>query len=235
MLILNYHRVGPVDPRARYRGMFVSQSHLLFQVELLRLLGYQFCTVIDAVQKKQRGEKTVKLACLTFDDGYLDNFNCGLSILRARTIPATVYVVTKDVGKKNVTWSEAGDSYPSDLMDWDQLRLLQDLGWEIGSHAHDHVHLARRSASAQELLIGESYHVLSEKLGPGPRTFAYPYGSYNQETIALLRNMNCPGAVTIQEGVNEDSAHGLELKRIAMRGYSWRHYPKALQKLVWKP
>ncbi|MEI6399063.1 MAG: polysaccharide deacetylase family protein, partial [Pseudomonadota bacterium] len=110
MLILNYHRVGFPPPTARYRGMYVSPDVLSWHIKLLRWRGLEFVTVSDGIA---RGCPP-NLAALTFDDGYLDNYETGRPVLRALGVPATVYVVTGNVGGKAVIWDESGDPQPSD-------------------------------------------------------------------------------------------------------------------------
>jgi peptidoglycan/xylan/chitin deacetylase (PgdA/CDA1 family) len=90
-----------------------------------------------------------KRAVLTFDDGYVDNLTAALPLLQKHNIPATLFVITGDVGKGNGTWDEAGESLPADLLSMGMCETqLRDHGWEIASHAHEHVHLDRYRESA---------------------------------------------------------------------------------------
>lgn len=228
MLILNYHRVGAPPPTVRYRGMYVTPNHLAWHIRLLKGAGFEFVTVSEGV-KRDLGPK---LVALTFDDGYVDNFDLGFPVLVDAGVPATVYVVTGDIGKASVLWPEAGDKVLSQLMTWDQLRHLEKNGWEIGSHAADHVHLSRRSKAEQRACIETSWRDLERELGHAPRSFAYPYGSYNADTISILTDLNCPAAVTIRSGSrNTSTTPTLELFREPAKGYRLGHYVRALSLL----
>ncbi len=230
MLILNYHRVGSPPSTARYRGMYVTPSILDWHIRLLKIRGYRFVTVSEGV----RLECAKNLVALTFDDGYRDNITSGFPVLNFHNIPATVYVVTNDVGRHDVVWQEAGDKVASELMSWDELKHLEQSGWEIGSHAADHVHLARKSIDEQRKLITASWNDMERGLGHTPHSFAYPYGSYNQDTLAILRELNCPAAVTIKSnGENNSSTPTLELFRQSAKGYRSVHYLRALS-LLWQ-
>jgi peptidoglycan/xylan/chitin deacetylase (PgdA/CDA1 family) len=134
MLILNYHRVGFPPSTVRYRGMYVTPKILDWHIRLLKLRGYKFVTVSEGV----RLGCAKNLVALTFDDGYRDNITNGFPVLNFHNVPATVYVVTGDVGGLNIVWQEAGDKVASDLMNWSELKSLEQAGWEIGSHAADH-------------------------------------------------------------------------------------------------
>lgn len=229
MLILNYHRVGDPPPTVRYRGMYVTPSHLAWHIRLLKTAGYEFVTVSEGVR---RGAGA-KLVALTFDDGYIDNFELGFPVLLGAGVMGTVYVVTGDIGKSNVLWPEAGDKVSSQLMTWGQLRQLEKNGWEIGSHAADHVHLARRSKDEQRVFIETSWRDIERELGHPPHSFAYPYGSYNADTIAILKDLSCPAAVTIHSGSrNTSSTPQLELFREPAKGYRIGHYIRALSLLM---
>ena len=46
LYILAYHRVGVPDPKARYRGQYVTPRHLDFQISLLKAAGFEFSTLI---------------------------------------------------------------------------------------------------------------------------------------------------------------------------------------------
>jgi peptidoglycan/xylan/chitin deacetylase (PgdA/CDA1 family) len=210
--------------------MWVSPSLLKFQISLLQTRGYSFYTLSEAMSRRPNSGL---IAAITFDDGYEDNLSLGLPVLQTLNVPATVYVVTGDVGGRRVIWGESGDKVPSDLMSWDQLKHLQNAGWEIGSHAHDHVHLGRRPAVEQQQLISQSYDVLSKNLGIAPQSFAYPYGSFDANTPELIRLAGFSNAVTTDSGKNDEHSDPFLLKRFPARGYKPHHYLKSLQMLGW--
>ena len=229
MLVLNYHRVGVPPESARYRGMYVSPGMLAWHIRLLKLRGFEFVTVSAGVARGCRAQTVA----ITFDDGYRDNLELGLPVLNRFQVPATVYVVTGDVGKQGVIWQEAGDKVSSNLMSWADLRQLQASGWEIGSHAADHVHLDRRSRTEQEALIQQSWDDITHHLGAPPRSFAYPYGAYNQDTLNVLKDIGAANAVTTKsDAANTPATNVLQLYRQPARGHHVYHGVKALRLLL---
>lgn len=229
MLILNYHHVGLPEPKARYRGMYVSPFILWLHILILKLRGKKFVTVSEGVRQGLGAD----LVALTFDDGYIDNLTLGLPVLSKARVPATIYVVTQCVGQKNVLWPESGAGISGDLLNWDQLKILKHHGWEIGSHASDHVHLARRTMDGQNTLIETSWNDFKSNLGHAPTSFAYPYGSFDQNSLDILKRLNCENAVsTICTGTNHSETDRLKLFRQPARGHHLWHAIKAFQ-LFW--
>lgn len=226
ILILSLHRIGFPPPNARIRGLFTTPRLLKFQLRFLKMLGYRFATLRDALQVSDG-----KVAVVTFDDGYADNFTEGLPVLQRLDIPATVFVITGDVGARQLSWDEAGEKLPADFMSWDDLRVLSACGWEIGSHAHSHIHLARYAKERQQYEIVRSVREIEENLGETPVSFAYPYGSYDQRTMEVLRQTGIKNAVTIKSPTANDLTDAqcrLELSRVSIGGRNLDHYFKSI-------
>jgi peptidoglycan/xylan/chitin deacetylase (PgdA/CDA1 family) len=226
ILILGLHRVGYPPPSARIRGLFTSPRLLALELWLLSKLGYQFSTLRDAM-----ASSAGKLAVITFDDGYEDNFTEALPILDQFNAPATIFVITGDVGKKGVVWEEAGEKLPTDMMSWEMLAELQRKGWEIGSHGHSHVHFDSKSGSDQEALICHSVSEIEDTLGTIPISFAYPFGCFNETTKTILRKFGIRFAVTTETPLTWDvqsPGDMLELKRVSIGGRKFYHFAKVM-------
>lgn len=230
LLILGLHRVGCPPPHAKIRGLFISPQLLSFQLSLIQKMGYSFSTLKNALAEPQG-----KHAVITFDDGYADNFTNALPVLQKFNAPATVFVITGDVGGRNVVWHEAGEDLPADLLDWNKLAYLQRQGWEIGSHAHQHIHLARYNEVEQQTVIEKSLIEIKNNLGIAPVSFAYPYGSYNQTTTKVLKRLGIRYAVTTNPTRREDNLKAenlLELSRVSLGGRKPHHYAKSFLRTV---
>jgi peptidoglycan/xylan/chitin deacetylase (PgdA/CDA1 family) len=225
LFVLGLHRVGRPSANATIRGLFTSTGLLRFQIRLLKWLGFEFKTLSEAVL----GPNASRTAVLTFDDGYEDNYHFGVPVLERENVPATVFVIASDVGKRDLIWDEAGDSTPADLMTWNMLKELGNRGWEIGSHCDEHVHLGRRSPHEQAKLIDAGLQRVEEHFGFRPVSFAYPYGSHDDSTVDALKQCGVRIAVTTNRPGTRDlrpAGDLLRVKRLAVGGWAWHHYVK---------
>jgi peptidoglycan/xylan/chitin deacetylase (PgdA/CDA1 family) len=230
LLILGLHRVGYPPPEAKIRGLFISPDLLSFQLSIIQKMGFRFTSLRDALDNPYG-----KRAVITFDDGYQDNIENALPILQKFNAPATLFVITGDVGKRKVVWKEAGENLPADLLDWNSLRSLVNLGWEIGSHAHAHVHLARYPEFEQRVHISKSIAEIRKNLGIKPVSFAYPYGSFNEITKKSLHEQGIKYAVTTLPTNQKNSffiEDLLELSRVSLGGRMMHHYAKTCFKMA---
>jgi len=225
LVVVQHHHVGWPPAAARYKRMFVTPSLLVFQVRLLRAAGYTFHNLRDAVA--MRGRRAV----LTFDDGYRDIVEVGAPLLGRLGVPATVFVVSADVGRSGVRWEESGDKLPGDLMDWISLRHLLSLGWEVGSHGHEHLHLARRPAFVQTEQIRLGRDAIARSLGVPPASFAYPHGSFDDATVSAVRGAGFQCAVTTLRGSHTARLDPFRIRRVSGGGRRLHHYLQALRLL----
>ena len=226
LVLLQHHHVGWPPAASRYKRMFVTPALLSFQVRLLRAAGYTFYTLRDAVERPGRR------AALTFDDGYLDNVTVGAPLLDRLGVPATVFVVSADVGRTQVRWDESGDKLPGDLMDWTDLQHLRERGWEVGSHGHEHVHLAPRLPGAQAESARLGRESIERRLGVAPSSFAYAYGSFTDVTVSAVRDAGFACAVTAARGSHGTDLDMYRLRRMPCGGRRAHHYLQALRLLA---
>lgn len=89
--ILIYHRVLPIpDPLFPHE---VTTLDFDRQIQALAAT-FQILPLAEAVERLCRGSLPARAACVTFDDGYRDNLEVALPILKKYGVPATVFVAT---------------------------------------------------------------------------------------------------------------------------------------------
>lgn len=82
-------------------------------------------------------------------------------------------------------------------LSYDQIRMMFKCGMHIGAHGYNHIWFEKSDNKVQEFEIVKSVSFLDD-LGVHPdyRTLAFPYGSYNEITIELLKKYNFKCAFT---------------------------------------
>ncbi|MGH3017731.1 MAG: polysaccharide deacetylase family protein [Gaiellaceae bacterium] len=172
MIVLCYHGISDAWSGA------VGPHSLERQLRLLLDHGYRPASFAEAVLSPPAGKTVV----VTFDDGYRSVVEDAFPILESLGVRGTVFVPTGFVGAEVAAWSGTdcwlGSAYEHELvpMTWDQLRMLRDAGWEIGSHTATHPHLiCIGDEQLGEELVG-SRSVIERELGVPCRSLAYPYG-----------------------------------------------------------
>lgn len=218
LLVLLYHHLGAPPPGSRKRRLYTSPGMLRLHVGALRALGYRFGTFTEVMQQQQG-----RWAAVTFDDGFEDNLTVGLPTLTALGVPATLFVVVGDVGKRAVRWEGETGTVPGDLLDWEQLRTLARAGWEIGSHSFLHQRLAGRSTGEQRELLERSRETLADRLGAKVTSLAYPYGSYDATTVQLARDLGFRCAATTRRGKIQPREDPFQARRVILSGHRPHH------------
>ena len=102
LAVLMYHRVMP--EKDFYRKNEVGAQEFEWQMALIS----ERCTVLplsEALQKLAKGELPKKAVCVTFDDGYRDNLDLALPILKRWNIPCTVFV-TSAFSDDGLIWND---------------------------------------------------------------------------------------------------------------------------------
>jgi peptidoglycan/xylan/chitin deacetylase (PgdA/CDA1 family) len=108
LTILTYHRVLPVPEAAAYEfeAMVTPRDHFEAQMALLRR-RYPVLSLGEAVCRLEEGTLPRRAVCVTFDDGYLDNYVYAWPILEKYRIPATLFLVTGALdGSVRFWWDE---------------------------------------------------------------------------------------------------------------------------------
>ena len=207
--ILMYHYLStpPADADIYRRDLSVSPE--LFAAQLDRLLaeGYMAVTLYQVMDALQRGAPLPeKPVVITFDDGYRDNYENAFPLLRARAMPATIFVVTDFI-----------DEQRPEYLTWDMAREMLQNGIAIESHGRNHASLAGQEDDYLVWQTLGSLETLEYELGVRPRFLSYPAGEYDQRTIDVIHSAHFWAAATTEQGLMLDSAQPFELPRIRVR------------------
>jgi peptidoglycan/xylan/chitin deacetylase (PgdA/CDA1 family) len=210
-LFLCYHSVAPQGPRY----LTVSRQLFASQLDDLRRRGFRSGGLRE-LEDLAAGRELAPTVFLTFDDGFIDNYETVMPMLRERGERAFVFVLPPlvDAGAA-LAWPEvAADArrFPSTMrsVTWTMLEEMQEAGFEVGSHGLTHAHLPQLGAEElrQELL--DSRQRIAARLGACD-TVAYPFGQWSPEVAAAAAECGYRFAFTlpVKAGQRLASTHSI--------------------------
>jgi peptidoglycan/xylan/chitin deacetylase (PgdA/CDA1 family) len=145
---------------------------------------------------------------LTFDDAYADLATYAFPALEAAGMRATVFVVTDCLGR-GATWDD-GEVSGFRLLDSADVREWSRRGIEFGAHTRSHPDLRALADDDLKTEIEGSADDLERILDQEVAAFAYPFGRYDERSLAVVRARFDLGFSTL-EGTNRRSdPHQLE-------------------------
>lgn len=109
-VVLMYHRVLTEDERRRtgsHPGIVVTRGTFARQMELL-VRRFTVLSVDQFADHLARGVPLPDSSCLiTFDDGWLDNLDGAVPVLRQHLLPSLVFLPVNFIGQQRLFWREA--------------------------------------------------------------------------------------------------------------------------------
>jgi peptidoglycan/xylan/chitin deacetylase (PgdA/CDA1 family) len=196
-VVLGYHGVAGSRRRDDLHLLQVSPERFTMQIDLLREAGFRFVTMAQLARLAGGDTPPPGYAAVTFDDGLSNNHTVALPILRARGIPATVYVTIGFIGKSSPWIGAGGDGA---VMTETQLRDLVAAGWELGGHTMTHPDMSTLDYEGCRREIEDGRSELERITSTRVETFAYPFGRYGAAALQAVRDAGLSAAVTTGSG-----------------------------------
>ncbi|MBI3582692.1 MAG: polysaccharide deacetylase family protein [Nitrospinae bacterium] len=206
--ILCYHQFGKTKGKDK---MVVSEEMFDKQMAYLKENNYNVITLrefFDFVSYKRRPPKNSIV--ITIDDGWKNAKIIAAPILKKYGFKATLFVYTDLIKPSKIT------------LTWDDIKeMLNDGVIEVQSHTRFHTDLSKTKDSESETAynqrlekeIGESQKIIEQKLGVRPTFLAYPFGTFNDTAIEILKKYQYEGAFTVIRGGNPFFYNNFSLNR----------------------
>jgi peptidoglycan/xylan/chitin deacetylase (PgdA/CDA1 family) len=183
MTIVTFHRVTDAFPED---GLTCSSGKFAAFCEFFRTY-FRVLPLSKQVAECRAGSDLGGTLSITFDDGYLNNFEEAAPILKRAGLPATFFVTTGFIGSQTIApWDRALPRQPG-WMNWDQVRALKSMGFEVGNHTATHLNMGVADSGRVRSELELSSATLNEELGQPSRLFAYPFGGRAHITAGALR------------------------------------------------
>lgn len=217
--VLTYHQIIPenrlLKAHLNEKGEIMDTIVTLedFTEQMAYLAENHTVLSFKEFEKFMFGHKKVPIGSvlITFDDGFKNVFEFAYPILKEHGFYATQFLITSLVTNNVVPYNDALCQYAS----IEELRRAADV-FDYGSHTHDFHQINQDDKPFLEVYSSESVHEdLSssmEWLGHA-NAFAAPYGVYNTDTLAILKQLKVKTAFTIEAGYAKPDQHLLEIPR----------------------
>ncbi len=196
---LMYHSIVPDEISNRNKNMWELQlslfkDHIKF-IEEKNFKIYKSDELINKIPKKG--------ICITFDDGYRDNYELALPVLIQKNIPFTIFIITNYI--KN---NKKGYLNESMLREISNNSLVT-----IGSHSKNHYDLTKLSEKDLEDELNNSKLYLEDLIGKEVVSMSYPYGKYNDRVKFKVKKNGYKLAFTSNFNKNFDKQNKNNLSR----------------------
>lgn len=218
--ILMLHRV--VEQRSdnpSQRELEVTPDFLEQTISDYRQKGYTFISIdeLSSLLTTHHSLSAKKNVCLTFDDGYQDNYDIAYPLLKRLEVPFAVYVTTGFIDNRLPMWWYSGEQLG---INTESLKILDaDPLCTIGAHTVSHPRLDTLSPEEQQREISKSCQSMESLLGHAVLHFSYPHGAYNADTLSIVEHQPfltalCAWGGTVRQGVNSFLMPRIELRQI---------------------
>ena len=177
--ILLYHQITNEKSNRNDYYLCTTSKQFEKQISGLKNIGYTFITYDDLI-KYYNNELALPeyVAIITFDDGYLNNYENAYPVAQKYNIPINIFVIDNCVGSDGYfSWDQAREMEKSDLVN-------------IYSHGKTHIPYGEESAEIVKEYISYAHTHLESELGHTvTKVFAYPYGSCSEISISALAEL----------------------------------------------
>jgi peptidoglycan/xylan/chitin deacetylase (PgdA/CDA1 family) len=147
---------------------------------------YNFVSIEEAFQAKPQDEANI---CLTFDDGFLSDYDLVLPELKNRNATATFFIVTDFLDTPG-------------YLTTNQVRILSESGMQIGSHSKTHPNFFNLSLKEKMLELTDSKAILEKIIGKEVSTFSFPFGLYDDECADTVFSAGYSFCCTSKHGIS---------------------------------
>lgn len=168
--ILVYHLVSD-NIFTKNTDLFVKPTE--FENQLKWIIKNEYTPIFaDTLSEGKNYDKPI---VITFDDGYIDNYEVVFQLIKKYKIKITIFVITKMINTENhLTSDQITEMVASGLV-------------SIQSHTVSHKYLTKLASEELTTELEKSKDELHKLTGNYPTVIAYPYGDINSEAIESVK------------------------------------------------
>ena len=202
--VLMYHHILSLDEGATegQRTWTVSPEAFADQMAYLTEHGWQSITPAELAAYLTEGAPLPpRPIVISMDDGYKEVYGTALPVFTRTGLRPVLFIVPHYLG------------YGA-YLNWSQLGKLASVGFSVGSHGNDHSDLCKVDDAELQRQVGDSRTLLAERLDIGIDAFCYPFGSYDDRTLAALATNHYSIAFTLNPSIFQSPTRCYRLNRL---------------------
>ena len=207
--ILCYHDIRPIKPNASANAKVYTVTPQAFadQMKMLADSGYQTILPNDLYNYLAYGKSLPpKPIMLTFDDTDVDQFEIGAAEMKKYNFKGVYFIMTISIGRNR-------------YMSREQIKQLSDEGHAIEGHTWDHNRVTKYTTADWDKQITIANKTIENITGKKVEYFAYPFGLWNKEASAPLKERDIKMA--FQLSTKRDSTEPLYTVRRMIVSGNW--------------
>lgn len=214
--VVMYHRVINKSENEGIHGTYIYENIFREHMKYLKDNNFSVITFEDLnnIGWRNRFDKNKKYIIITFDDGYVDNYELAFPILKEFNFKATIFLMGESTYNEWDVKADGEKSFP--LMSVEMIKEMQDYGIEFGAHTFNHPKLNKLSNDEIKHQIVDVKKPLEEKIGREIITFAYPYGILNDYAKKMVEEAGYTFGVATDSGSVCLSDDLYQIRRIAI-------------------
>lgn len=209
-MILAYHRINPYYPEdALSINPDMFEKHIRFLLDK----GFKPVSLYQYLEEKEKRKRNF---CITFDDGFADNYTFAFPIFKKYGIRPTIFIVAHFIGTEKLH-KNYKDKERDRYLKWKEVQEMLRANIDFGSHTLNHPDLTSLDKKQVWEEVFESKKFIQKNIGRRIDFFCYPYGKQNKKIRETVKNAGYLGAVvTNWKGEFDDFA----MPRIGLYGHN---------------
>lgn len=190
-----------VTPHTEASGMNMPPEKFEQLLQYLVKRNSTFCFVSELDQ--YQGQKNI--VALSFDDGFLDNYQYAYPLLKKYNAKATIFLATKIEGIEKLNAEQIQEMSNSGMI-------------EFGAHTQHHVNLLKLSDDIAYAEMQASKQDVEALVGKCP-SFAYPFGRFNEKHQQMAKDIGFKNAVSTRKKIEAyTESNQFNIPRVSTHG-----------------
>jgi len=188
--VLCYHNIGTREEKEKFKEeqeWTIELDNFEEQLQMLKNHKFKTLTLKEFYDWKQGKIKLpYKSVLITFDDGFLSNYNYAFPLLKKYEMNATVFLIGNYMKEKNEKWNGNLKTYISKETLAKAKKEYPNIEFASHSYALHEPNLLKNKRYKDEV---EDVRLFRENI-TDTNVHCFPFGAYNEDYIKALKDEN---------------------------------------------